>query len=195
MYLSPMQTSARSPHYDSRQSWTTRPAFPNPAFSPLQELSPPPSARHPRSPCPPTPASSKSSPSPPSGPSLPTAPHSISGSPLISPPLTTSEEPPTNPPPDQISGVDRMREVQTLTLEIHRLECDPGPNDHSRIQELQWRVTELSDSQNSNVATSGLAFTSSCALRPPDFPSLDSSRVVVNQTLSYPTPSSREKTS
>jgi len=51
--------------------------------------------------------------------------------------------------------MDRMREVQTLMLEIHRLESDPGTNNRSRIQELQRKVTELSDTQNSNVATSG----------------------------------------
>jgi len=160
MYSPPMQTPgqfAQSPHYDPRQSWTTRPAFPNPAFSP-PSYPPPPSPAYPRSPFPPTPPSPKFSPNPPSGPPLPTAPHSISGSQQISPPPATSdsEKPPTNPSPDQMSLVDRMREVQTLMLEIHQLESDAGSNNRSRIQELQRRVTELSDTQNSNVATSGL---------------------------------------
>jgi hypothetical protein len=55
-----------------------------------------------------------------------------------------------------MSLVDRMREVQTLMLEIHQLESDPGPDNRLRIQELQRRVTELSDTQNSNVAASSL---------------------------------------
>jgi hypothetical protein len=160
MYTSPMQTPgqfAQSPHYDPRQSWTTRPTFPNPAFSPLRELSSPspPSAAYPRSPYPPTPPPPRFSPNPLSGPSLPTAPQSISGSQSTSPPPPISEKPPTNPSSEQTSLMDRMQEVQTLMLEIHRLESDPGPNNRSRIQELQRKVTELSDTQNSNVATSG----------------------------------------
>jgi len=165
MYSPPMQTPgqfAQGPHYDPRQSWTTRPAFPNPAFSP-PSYPPPPSAAYPRNPYPPTPPSPKFSPNPPSGPSLPTVPHSISGSQSILPPPATSEKLPTNPLPDQMSLVDRMREVQTLILEIHRLESDAGPNNRSRIQELQQRVTELSDTQNSNVAVT----TSGPVLGPP----------------------------
>jgi len=46
-----------------------------------------------------------------------------------------------------------MRQIRTLMLEIHRLESDPEPNNRSRIQELQQRVTKLSDTHNSNVAT------------------------------------------
>jgi hypothetical protein len=154
MHSPPIQTPgqfAQSPHYDPRQSWTTRPAFPNPAFSP-PSYPPPPSAAY----YPPTPPSLKFSPNPPSGQSLSTVPHSISGSQSIFPPPATSEKLPTNPLPDQMSLVDRMREVQNLMLEIDRLESDAGPNNRSRIQELQRRVTELSDTQNSKVATFGL---------------------------------------
>ena len=158
MYSPPMQTSgqfAQSPHYDPQQSWTIRPALPNSAFSP-PSYPPPPNAAYSRTPYPPKPPSPKFSPNAPPGPSLPTAPHSISESQSILPPPATSEKLPTNPLPDQMSLVDRMREVQTLMLEIHQLESDAGPNNRLRIQELQRRVTELSDAQNSNVATSGL---------------------------------------
>jgi hypothetical protein len=48
-----------------------------------------------------------------------------------------------------------MREVQMLMVEIHRLENDSRPNNRARIQELQQRATELSDTQNSDVAASG----------------------------------------
>jgi hypothetical protein len=77
----------------------------------------------------------------------------------LTPPPATLEKPPTNPSPDQISLVDRMLEVQTLMLEIHQLELsDPEPmaNNRWRVQELQRRVTELNDTQNSNVAISNL---------------------------------------
>jgi hypothetical protein len=157
MYSSLVQTPgqfAQSPHYGSRQSWTTRPAVPNPAFSPPSSP-PPPSAASPRSPYPPTPSSPRFSPNPPSGPSLPTAAQSIPGSQSISPPPLISEKQRTNPSSGQTSLMDRMREVQTLMLEIHELESEPEPNNRSRIQELQRRITELSDTQTSNAATSG----------------------------------------
>jgi hypothetical protein len=53
-----------------------------------------------------------------------------------------------------MSLTDRMHKVQMLMMEIRRLESDPGPNNRTRIQELQRRVAELSDIQNPNVATS-----------------------------------------
>ena len=157
MYLPPAQPPghfAQSPHYGRGEPWTTRPAFPNPAFSPPQELSypPPPSNTYPHSPYSTTLPSPKPSPN---FPSLPPAPYPISGSQSTSPPHATSEKPQIDPSSDQTNLMDRMREVQALMLEIHRLESDPGPNNRSRIQELQRRVTELSDTQNSNVATSG----------------------------------------
>ncbi|KIM41093.1 hypothetical protein M413DRAFT_445818 [Hebeloma cylindrosporum] len=157
MYLPAMQPPGQfspSPHYGQRQSWAPRPGFPNPAFSPPQPYPPPPGAAYPSSPYPPAPSSPKFFPNP-----IPTSPpnpaHSRSGSHSTSPPHPISEKRRTNPSSEQMSLVDRMQEVQTLMLEIHRLESDPGSNNRVRIQELQRRVTELSDTGNSNVATSG----------------------------------------
>lgn len=41
--------------------------------------------------------------------------------------------------------MDRMRQVQILMVEIHRLESSPGERNAQRIQELQQRVMELSN--------------------------------------------------
>jgi hypothetical protein len=41
--------------------------------------------------------------------------------------------------------MDRMRQVQILMVEIHRLESSPGERNTQRIQELKQRVMELSN--------------------------------------------------
>ncbi|KDR84690.1 hypothetical protein GALMADRAFT_133933 [Galerina marginata CBS 339.88] len=58
-------------------------------------------------------------------------------------------------PPDQVpadepmSLLNRMRQVQTLMLEIHRLETASSRDDNrERIEELHRRVADLSDSQD-----------------------------------------------
>ena len=61
----------------------------------------------------------------------------------LTPPPATSEKPPTNPPLDQMSLVDRMREVQTLMLEIHQLESDPGPNEFQSLVTPRIRMSRL----------------------------------------------------
>lgn len=40
--------------------------------------------------------------------------------------------------------MDRMRQVQILMVEIHRLESDSREGNHQRLQELKQRVAELS---------------------------------------------------
>jgi len=129
------------------------PAFPSPTLPRSQSLSyPPVSAAYAHGPDPSTPSSPNFSLPPPSQPTQ--APHPIFQ------PTPTPTPPPIGEkavPLAQVDLMDRMREVQTLMVEIHRLESDPGPHNRERIQELQQRVTELSDTQNSNVTTSGQA--------------------------------------
>ncbi|KIM40790.1 hypothetical protein M413DRAFT_446168 [Hebeloma cylindrosporum] len=75
------------------------------------------------------------------------------GQPLTLHPASSDPElPPTaNSLPEQTSLLDRMREIQTLMVEIHHLESDPGSNNHSKIQELQQRIAELGDAQDSDT--------------------------------------------
>ncbi|KAF9554692.1 hypothetical protein CPC08DRAFT_712704 [Agrocybe pediades] len=81
--------------------------------------------------------------------------------PQVVPPTSPSAEPdvkgaiplPANAPS---TLVDRMREVQTLMLEIHTLESEGGSNNNERIQELQRRVAQLSrtDGNSASVGSS-----------------------------------------
>ena len=55
-------------------------------------------------------------------------------------PASTTTLPLTDPATD---GSDRMRQVQMLTAEIHRLESESREGNQQRIQELNRRVAEL----------------------------------------------------
>jgi len=140
----PPQNFGQNPYYP--QPWTTppptltSPAFPQPPSSSYQ----PPPAAYARGQ---DPMTSNLSLNPPSQPNQATQPIS---QPIPLPPLVGEKQIPL----EQMTLADRMHEVQTLMIEIRRLESDPGPNHRTRIQELQRRVTELSDTQNPNVSTS-----------------------------------------
>ena len=58
-------------------------------------------------------------------------------------PITTQSTPPPNPATSS-DLMDRMRQVQMLMLEIHRLEGESREENYQRLQELKQRVAELS---------------------------------------------------
>lgn len=66
----------------------------------------------------------------------------------LSPPPINRSPPPDSPPSDLI---DRMRQVQMLMMEINRLQSASGERNSQRIQELQQRVVELSDTDGQAV--------------------------------------------
>lgn len=74
-------------------------------------------------------------------------PQPFSSTPVIPNPSTPPQ--PTEPP----DLMERMRQVQVLMVEIHRLESDPesGRNDQ-RVQELKQRVIELSNTDGQDRA-------------------------------------------
>jgi len=143
----PPQNFGQNPYQP--QPWTTppptltSPSLPQPSILSYQ----PPPAAYARAPDPMTPSFPNLSPSPPSQPNQ--APLPIF-QPVPLPPIVGEKQIPL----EQMSLADRMHEVQTLMVEIRRLESDPGPNNRMRIQELQRRVTELSDTENTHVSTS-----------------------------------------
>ncbi|KDR84687.1 hypothetical protein GALMADRAFT_237553 [Galerina marginata CBS 339.88] len=116
---------------------------PAPAYSPPYQPPPAPPPASPRfnnNPPPPV-FPTPTVPSPPQPPSNRSQPGSQ--------PQTTVADPPPRPEEDgsqlQTNLLDRMREVQTLMLEIHQLESQPGSQtNRTKIQDLQRRVTELS---------------------------------------------------
>jgi len=153
--IQPSQNFGQNPYIPyTPQPWMSPPpTFPSPTLPRSQSLSYPPlPAAYAHGPDPSTPSSPNFSLPPPTQPTQ--APH------LISQPTPTPFPPPIGEkevPLAQGGLMDRMREVQTSMAEIHRLESGPGPDNRERIQELQRRVTELSDTQNSNVTTPGQA--------------------------------------
>jgi len=82
-------------------------------------------------------------------------------------------EPPrtiTNPPEQPLSLVERMREVQNLMLEIHRLESDASSqNNRAQIQELQRRVTALSDTEGQSSPSADNTGVINNASNPPPY--------------------------
>ena len=61
-------------------------------------------------------------------------------------PITVPTTVPTTTAPNPPSSdlMDRMRQVQMLMVEIHRLENEPREENHHRLQQLKQRVAELS---------------------------------------------------
>lgn len=57
-------------------------------------------------------------------------------------PVTVPTTTQPNPPSSEL--MDRMRQVQLLMVEIHRLESESREGNHQRLQELKQRVAELS---------------------------------------------------
>ena len=89
--------------------------------------------------------------------------------PQHSPELVRLSSPPNTPS----NLVDRMREVQTLMLEIHQLESEPGSNNNNeKIQELQRRVAQLSrtDASLNNNASGTTVPDPNANAPPPYFP-------------------------
>jgi len=126
-----MPAPAYTPSYQPPTPQTpASPRFNNASTPPPRSFPIPQPAQSPRSAAPPEPRAS---------PANPPAEVNFPSSPLRSAP---------SPPEQSSSLVERMREVQNLMLEIHRLESDTSSqNNRTRIQELQRRVTELSDTE------------------------------------------------
>ncbi|PPQ82139.1 hypothetical protein CVT25_015146 [Psilocybe cyanescens] len=157
-YTAPMQPP-RSHSGNGLQNWNRYP-HPEPAPPYQPPTSPPPAS--PRLNTPTTFPRTSVAFSPPPGPPHPvaTVPDSTPRFPVphTSPPSSPVPQPapsfPLSPADigapvqtvESMSLVDRMREVQNLMLEIHSLEREPATADNrAKIQELQRRVTELSD--------------------------------------------------
>ena len=141
--------STHTPSRPTRQpTWNT----PAPPYTPPSQPPPSPRPTSPRSNVtrPPAPPSFPV-PQPAPAPSTPSPTQISPNNPPVEvhfPTPTAASSPQTQP----ISLMDRMREVQTLMLERHRLESDTsGANNRPRIQELQQRVTDLSDVEGSGT--------------------------------------------
>ena len=105
-------------------------------------------------------------------------PNASSPSSLISPPNRSVNPvpvpqvfPPVVPVPSSplqatSNLIDRMRQVQTLMIEIHRLESESGERNSQRVQELRQRVIELSDT-NGQEPVHGPAEPTPDSLQPP----------------------------
>lgn len=63
--------------------------------------------------------------------------------PFVPSPVIPNSSSPPNPSTSDL--MDRMRQVQILMVEIHRLENSSGERNSQRIQELKQRVMELSN--------------------------------------------------
>ncbi|KAF8888710.1 hypothetical protein CPB84DRAFT_1749443 [Gymnopilus junonius] len=139
----PQPTSTYSPNRPVRQQTWNTPAPPYTA-PPHAPSSPPRSPASPRFNPPHGPPPAFPVPQPASPPPAPqVSPHNPPVEIHFPKPSTTSPSP---PPPQSLSLMERMREVQMLMLDIHRLESDTtGTHNRARIQELQHRVTELSN--------------------------------------------------
>ncbi|KAF8808495.1 hypothetical protein BYT27DRAFT_7189005 [Phlegmacium glaucopus] len=60
-------------------------------------------------------------------------------------PTPVIPNPPLPPQPTESDLMERMRQVQLLMVEIHRLESESGERNEQRVQELKQRVIELSN--------------------------------------------------
>lgn len=90
----------------------------------------------------------------------------------FSPAPVPSLNPSTLSQPTESELMERMRQVQALMVEIHRLESESGERNGQRVQELRQRVMELSNTDEHGR----LHIPSGPVQPPPAYPSYENYR-------------------